>query len=398
MSYGVALSGLNAATAHLEVVSNNIANVNTNGFKKGRTEFAALFSGAGAEAGGPGRGTELIALTQQFSQGNLQNTGNVTDLAISGNGFFVVQDNGDQLYTRNGQFHINKDGYVQNSSDQILQAYQPDSAGGITNTIGDLFVSTADNPPIATGNIGMVVNLDATDAVPLVPFDILDSSSFNSSTSVNMFDSLGEEHVITNFFAKTGVNAWDLHVAMDGSPVGGANPLTFSSTGGLIAPVGGLVNFTVTPLGAALQSVDINLSGSTQFGGGFNVNKITQDGFTSGRITGVDISEGGLVIARYTNGQSQVQGQVTLANFPNQQGLAQLGLGNWGETADSGQVLLGTAGTSNFGLLNSGALESSNVDVTEMLVELITAQRNFQANAKTIETSDAITQAIINIR
>ena len=397
MSYGVALSGLNAATTHLEVVSNNIANVNTNGFKKSATEFVDLFAGAGG-SGGTGRGTQLASITQQFSQGNLLNTGNVTDLAISGAGFFVVDDNGERLYTRNGQFQINKQGYVQNSSDQILQAYQPDATGSITNTIGALFVSTADNPPVATGTIEMVVNLDAGDTVPSLPFDPINPLSFNASTSANVFDSLGTEHVLTTFFVKTGSNAWDMNMALDGGLVAGPDPVTFDATGNLATPASGIVSFTVTPSGAATQPIDINLAGSTQFGGSFNVNRLVQDGFPSGRIIGVDIAEDGVVLARFNNGQSEVQGQILLADFPNEQGLAQLGLGNWGETAQSGQPLFGTAGSSSFGVINSGALEASNVDVTEMLVELITAQRNFQANAKTIETSDAITQTIINIR
>jgi flagellar hook protein FlgE len=232
-------------------------------------------------------------------------------------------------------------------------------------------------------------------------FDPNDPNSFNQATSLTLFDSLGATHTGTMYFVKTATaNQWETRLHIDGAAVGGAQTLQYSNTGLLTAPVGGQVPFPayVPSTGAAAMTVNVDLSQSTQFGGNFSVNSVSQDGFTTGRLIGIDIDETGIVQARFTNGNSQPLGQVAIANFANPQGLQQLGNTQWAETFSSGQALRGQAGNSGFGLVQSGALEGANVDVTEQLVQMITAQRNFQANAQMISTADQITQTIINMR
>jgi flagellar hook protein FlgE len=235
----------------------------------------------------------------------------------------------------------------------------------------------------------------------VTPFDPADPNSFNQATSLTLFDSLGATHTGTLYFVKTATaNQWTAQLAIDGTQVGVPQTLQYSNTGLLTAPVGGQLAFPAyTPTtGAAPMSVTVNLAQSTQYGGNFAVNSVTQDGYTTGRLIGMDVSDTGIVQARFTNGNSTPLGQVAIANFANPQGLQQLGNTQWAETFASGQALRGQAGNSGFGLVQSGALEAANVDVTEQLVNMITAQRNFQANAQMIQTADQITQTIINMR
>jgi len=405
MTFRIALSGLNAAQADLNVTANNIANTSTNGFKGSRTEFADLFAVSlqGVSSNASGNGVRVAAVTQQFAQGNIEFTDSNLDLAVSGQGMFILSDAGALAYTRAGAFQMNRDGYVVNSQGQRLQVYPP-IAGGTFNTGGlsDLRLLTTDSPPKATANVGYILNLPANAVPPPVaPFNPADPNSFNQATSLTLFDSLGATHTGTMFFVKTATaNQWTTQLSIDGTLVGAPQTLQYSNTGLLTAPVGGNVAFPAyTPTtGAAPMAVTVDLSQSTQFGGNFAVNAVTQDGYTTGRLIGIDIEETGVVNARFTNGNSQALGQVAIANFANPQGLQQLGNTQWAETFASGQALRGQAGNSGFGLVQSGALESANVDVTEQLVNMITAQRNFQANAQMISTADQITQTIINMR
>ncbi len=242
----------------------------------------------------------------------------------------------------------------------------------------------------------------ANAAVPANPvFDPLDPSSFNHTTSVTVYDSLGAAHTETTYFIKDAApNTWNTQVEIDGTPVAGAVPIVFNNDGTLQSPAGGLMplaSYTPTT-GAADISMSLDFGSATQFGNAFGVNSLSQDGFTTGRLTGVSVDAEGVVFARFTNGQSTSLGKLALANFVNQQGLQQLGDTNWGESFSSGDALLGEAGTASFGDIQSGALEASNVDLTAQLVQMITAQRNFQANAQMIETADTVTQTVINIR
>jgi flagellar hook protein FlgE len=289
---------------------------------------------------------------------------------------------------------------------QRLQVYPPIAGGGFnTGGLGDLRLQTTDSAPQATANVEYVLNLPANaTAPPITTFDPNDPNSFNQATSLTLFDSLGATHTGTMYFTKTtNANEWTARMFIDGQSVGtDGTPTTlqYSPTGLLQSPAGGQLAFPAfnTTTGSAPLQVTVDIAQSTQFGGNFAVNSVSQDGFTTGRLIGIDISDTGVVNARFTNGNSQPLGQIAIANFANPQGLQQLGNTQWAETFGSGQALRGQAGNSGFGLVQSGALEGANVDVTEQLVQMITAQRNFQANAQMIQTADSITQTIINMR
>ena len=405
MPFRIALSGLNAAQADLNVTANNIANTSTTGFKGSRTEFADMFAVSlqGVSSNASGNGVRVAAVAQQFAQGNIEFTDSNLDLALSGQGMFILSDNGALAYTRAGAFQMNRDGYVVNSMNQRLQVYPPLAGGGFnTGGLSDLQLVTTDSAPQATSNVDYILNLPANATPPPVAvFSPADPNSFNQATSLTLYDSLGATHTGTMYFVKTATaNQWTAQLSIDGTLVGTPQTLQYSNTGVLTAPAGGLLAFPpYTPTtGAADMNVTVDLGQSTQFGGSFSVNSVTQDGYTTGRLIGIDIDETGIVQARFTNGNSQSLGQVAVANFANPQGLQQLGNTQWAETFSSGQALRGSAGNSGFGLVQSGALEGANVDVTEQLVNMITAQRNFQANAQMISTADSITQTIINMR
>jgi flagellar hook protein FlgE len=405
MPFRLALSGLNAAQADLTVTANNIANTATNGFKGSRAEFAELFSVSpqGVSSNAIGNGVRVSNVAQQFTQGNIDFTDNSLDLALSGQGFFILNDGGALAYTRAGAFQVDSQGYIVNARNQRLQVYPPSTNGQFnTGALTDIQLVTSESAPSATTAVDVTLNLPANATQPPVAvFDPANVNSYNSATSLTTYDSLGAAHTATLYFTKTAnVNEWTTQLYVDGNAVGTPQTLEYNNSGTLIDPVGGTIAFPAyTPAtGAADMNMTFDFSTSTQYGGAFNVNAITQDGYTTGRLIGIDIDSTGVVQARFTNGRSLPLGQVALANFANPQGLQQLGDTNWAETFGSGQALRGQAGNSGFGLVQSGALESSNVDITEQLVNMITAQRNFQANAQMISTADAITQTIINIR
>lgn len=400
MPFAVALSGLNAASSDLSVTANNIANANTTGFKASRAEFADVFA-VGAQ--NIGNGVAMSSVTQEFAQGGVDFTDRGMDLAISGEGFFTLSDRGVVSYTRAGSFGVDRDGYVVNSQSQRLQIFPIASNGTFnTGTLSDLRLATADSPPQATTSTEFGINLPANAAVPPVPvFDPTNASSYNHSTAVTIYDSLGAPHTQTAYFVKTAVpNQWEARFYIDGTAVGGANAMTYSNLGVLTAPVGGgIVLPAYAPTnGSAPITITADLLNSTQYGGQFGVNLLSQDGFASGRLSSIDVDPNGVIFARFTNGRSVPLGQVALSNFANTQGLRQLGDTSWAESFVSGDAVRGSAGTGSFGLIQAGALESSNVDLTEQLVNMITAQRNFQANAQMIQTADSVTQTIINIR
>jgi len=405
MPFRLALSGLNAAQSDLTVTANNIANTATAGFKGSRAEFAELFSVSpqGVSSNAIGNGVRVSNVAQQFSQGNIDFTDNSLDLALSGQGFFILNDGGAMAYTRAGAFQVDSQGYIVNARQQRLQVYPPGTNGQFnTGALSDIQLVTSESAPSATTTVDVTLNLPANAAQPTVAvFDPANVNSYNSATSLTTYDSLGAAHTATMYFTKTAnPNEWTTQLFVDGTAVGTAQTLEYDNTGALIDPAGGTITFpSYTPAtGAAAMDMTFDFSTTTQYGGTFNVNAITQDGFTTGRLIGIDIDSTGVVQARFTNGRSLALGQVALANFSNPQGLQQLGDTNWAETFGSGQALRGQAGNSGFGLVQAGALEASNVDITEQLVNMITAQRNFQANAQMISTADAIQQTIINIR
>lgn len=406
MSFNIALSGLNAASTDLGVTANNIANVSTTGFKSSRAQFAELFavSPDSLAETAYGNGVRVATVAQDFGQGNVNFTNSTLDLAISGPGFFTVAGtDGSLAYTRAGAFSTDAEGYVVNAQGQRLQVFPPLETGGFNlSALSDLRMVTSDSAPQPTSEAELILNLPA-DAQPPVngTFDPADPTSYTRSTSITVYDSLGAAHTATTYFSRTATpGTWDLRLHIDGQAVGGPQQLVFSNAGTLTTPADGQLAFPAyTPAtGAAPLAINFDYSQATQFGSTFGVNSVTQNGFTTGRLIGMDIDRNGVVAARYTNGRAISLGQVALSSFANPNGLQQMADTAWAETYRSGQALRGQAGNSGFGLVQAGALESSNVDITEQLVNMITAQRNFQANAQMISTSDQITQTIINIR
>ncbi|HEX6999704.1 MAG TPA: flagellar hook protein FlgE [Gammaproteobacteria bacterium] len=405
MPFRTALSGLNAAAADLRVTGHNIANAGTQGFKQSRAEFADVFAVAyaGISRTAIGSGVKLAAVTQQFTQGNIDFTGNNLDLALSGRGFFVLSDNGARVYSRDGAFQVDREGFVVNAAGARLQAYPVlDSLTGTfdTGTLGDLRLVTSEAPPRATTQVEAAFNLAAGAAdLSGTAFDPDDPATYAFTTSLTVYDSLGQTHTADLYFRGAGGLQWESFLAIDGNQIGGAQPLEFDATGAIVTPTAPFSFGTFTPLnGAAPLDIQFDFSQATQFGGTYGANALRQDGFASGRLTGVDVDSSGVVSARFTNGFSLPLGQVAVASFSNPQGLQQLGDNVWGETFAAGEPLFGVAGRGDFGQIQSGGLEASNVDIAEQLVKLITAQRNFQANSQVISTADAVTQSIINIR
>jgi len=407
MPFRTALSGLNAASADLRIIGNNVANASTTGFKESRAEFADVFatSNLGVTANAIGTGVRVSSVSQQFTQGNIGFTDNNLDLAISGQGFLIMNDNGTNAYTRAGALGVDRDGYVVNNQQQQLTIFQADAGGNITGATGPLRLDRSDIAPAATTSIDVQANLDASATPPTATFSTTDASSYNNSTSLTLFDSLGSPHLNTMYFRKVSDNTWDVFQYIDGTLVnpstGAGDPdgdrITFDDTGAITS--GSPTTMTFTPSGgAAAMTVTVDFNNTSQYGSPFSVNALTQDGFATGRLSGIDISDTGVITSRFTNGQSRTLGQIAIATFNNAQGLRQLGDTGWAETFDSGAPLVGAPGTGSAGLIQSGALEGSNVDLTEELVSMITAQRNFQANAQVITTADTITQTIINIR
>ena len=400
MSFQIALSGLSAASTDLQITSNNIANANTTGFKTSRGEFADVFSG---DSVGIGNGVRLTDVRQEFTQGNVDITGRQLDLAISGNGFFITSDNGSLLYSRVGAFGLDRNGIVQNAEGERLQVYRYEPATGQFNqgALADLVITASEAPPVASTTVSMGVNLPANATVPSsAPFNPDDPLSYNQSTSTIVYDSLGVSHTATYYFGRTDTG-WQVNLAIDGTAVGDSEPFAFNSMGSVISPAGGIISFpahTIAGSTAEPLQLDLNLGATTQFGSDFTVNSINPDGQAQGRLRGIEIDQTGVVFARYSNGLSNTLGKIALANFSNPEGLQKVSDTSYQSTFNSGEAQRGEASESNFGLIQSGALESSNVDLTEQLVRLITSQRLFQANAQVISTLDTLSQTIINIR
>jgi len=400
MPFSIALSGLNAAQTDLDVIANNIANSNTTGFKGSRTEFGDVYavSQNGIASNATGKGARVTTVSTQFTQGDINFTENNLDLAASGKGFFRLDSQGSIIYSRAGAFQIDKDGFVVNANGAQLTGFQTDTNGNLTGALGSLKVAFSESNPQATANLTMGANLDALESVPPA-FNVSDPATYNHSTSTTVFDSLGASHVATMYFRKDAVNSWQSFIYVDGAEVSppGGNALTFGSSGAISAPT----TFNTIAFnpgnGAANMTVAFDFAKLSQYGGTFGVNALTQDGFPTGLLNSIDIDDTGAMFARFSNGRSNILGQVALANFPNSQGLQAGGNTSFSETFASGAAIVGIPGSTNLGLIQSGALEQSNVDLTKELVDLITAQRTFQANAKVISTAGDINQTIINL-
>ena len=412
MAFEIALTGLAAAMADLNTTANNIANASTVGFKFSRAEFADMFpvSPYGLANNAIGTGVKVASVAQQFAQGDINSTGNNLDLAISGSGFFTLSANGSTVYTRAGDFGVDKSGYVVDPSGARLQVFPPTTtlSGGTSTTtyntgkLSDLQLATTESSPNASANASLGANLPASATAPTVtPFDPTNVNSYTETNSMTTYDSLGVAHTTSFYYVKSATpNQWDMYTYTDGTAVSGPDSLQFDSSGKLTTPASGSLTLPAyTPTnGAAPMTLTVDVSGMTQFASSYALNSMTQDGYTTGNLSGISVDPNGVITANYTNGQSISLGQVALTNFSNPQGLQQIGGNDWVETAQSGQPLHGSAGTSSFGAIQSGALEQSNVDLTAQLVNMINAQRNYQANAQVIQTSDQITQTIIQMR
>lgn len=412
MSFKIGLSGLNAAQQDLQVVSNNIANTNTVGFKSSRAEFADVYASSVAGGNSQVAGVQVADISQQFAQGSITYTENALDMAINGQGFFMVSDNGELSYSRAGYFSLDANNYLVNNQGMNLQGYSADASGNIlAGTQTDLRISQSTMPAQATSQVSSAANLDARASVLTGTIDTSDPGTFNSTMAFDVNDSLGASHTVSLYFAKTADNTWKVDLYFDDAATADlSQTMTFNSDGTLATPVtplpgGGTENILSLNIpagnarlaGAGEINMDIDISRFSQLGADFSVNQVAQNGYPPGSLTGIQITQEGILQALYSNGQTQTQGQVVLADFPNDSGLIPMGDSLWQSSFASGNPLVGTPGSGIMGSLESGALEQSNVDISSQLVRLIEAQSNYQANAKTIETSNNLTQTLMNI-
>jgi flagellar hook protein FlgE len=501
MGYQQGLSGLGGASSDLDVIGNNIANANTVGFKQGTAQFADMYANSVATAVNNqiGIGSRLASVQQQFSQGTITTTNQALDVAINGQGFFQMSNNGSLTYSRNGVFQLDKNGYIVNAEGLQLMGYAANK-NGVINSAGTvaLQVPTANIAPTATTTITAGLNLNAQDSLvlssPTVAFptvvsgstlassgatitngaagtnantytitftgansyslsdgtttttgtytagtaitlgtgetvtltgtavsgDVVtvtpnrptfsqtDSTTYSYSTSVPVYDSLGGQQQVNMYFVKTAAGSWDVYA---GSSTGTASKIgtaKFDTSGNLLSTTDASGVATTTPLAfnfsipntdgsSTPQSLLLKISGTTQYGSKDGTNSLNQDGFAAGQLTNFTVGTDGTLTGNYSNGQTAALGQVVLANFANQNGLINLGNNEFQATAASGVAQISTPGSTNHGTVQGGALENSNVDLTSELVNLITAQRNYQANAQTIKTQQAVDQTLINL-
>jgi len=508
MSFQQGLSGLNGAAKALDVIGNNIANSSTVGFKGSNTEFADVYARSlnGAGATQAGIGVSVAAVAQQFTQGNIETTANPLDIAINGAGFFRTEISGTVQYTRNGQFSLDKNGYIVTPQGANVTGYGVSANGQVlASTPSPLKISTADMKPVATTKVDTSINLDSRESAPTnFPFNANDATTYNKQVPVSVYDTLGNAHTMSLYYVKTGSGTWDVYAGADGTELTNVNvakaatadataqaardawtaatkaspqdPAAVATalanyaaaasaavsgaaqTAGATAatvtaiqtaatdagntagytpdqvdkdiaaavsvpsvPIGTLkfdtngalsaalmspqtlplnVSFPVYPATGAKEtlSIKVGFNGSTQYGADTSEKLTTQDGYKPGHLQRFSAGADGTLLGQYSNGQTKALGQIVLANFTNANGLEPIGNNSWTETSASGTPLLGIAGTGGFGVLQSSATESSNVDLTAELVNMITAQRVYQANAQTIKTQDSVLQTLVNLR
>jgi flagellar hook protein FlgE len=420
MSFQQGLSGLNVMSRNLDVIGNNIANANTYGAKSSRAEFADMYANAlnGAGVNSIGIGVRLAAVSQQFTQGNITTTDNPMDVAINGGGFFQMTDGHSPVtYSRNGQFKVDATGNIVNNQGLQLMGYPADTTGVIQPGLAvPLQLPTAGINPQQTSKVDMEFNLDSrlatTDpGASVVPrIDFTDATTYNKATSLTAYDAKGQPVALTYYFQKSATDNWNVYVTANGTSIGGATDdpqpitdLSFQANGGTPTPASLSFDIpaSVNSVGSdtlPISPVQLSFEGSTQYGSDFAVTNLAQDGYAPGALSAIVVESSGIIMARYSNGQSKPAGQIELANFRNVQGLQPVGGNGWQRTYASGDPIVGTPAVGNFGTLQSGALEDSNVDLTGELVNMITAQRNYQANAQTIKTMDQVMQTLVNLR
>ncbi|SHE22871.1 flagellar hook protein FlgE [methanotrophic endosymbiont of Bathymodiolus puteoserpentis (Logatchev)] len=446
MGFSTALSGLNAASKDLQVTGNNIANANTTGFKESRTEFADVYAASvtGVSKTQAGAGAKVANVAQQFNQGNLTFTNNNLDLAISGQGFFSLAEDPaaskPTLFSRGGEFKLNKDGYVVNNQGAYLQSFKPNGTtveeGFSEGVFQPLKINASQGAPKATSEILINTNLNATEITPVnfgtvpdVPVDPSDPKSYNHTSSVTTYDSQGNSHIASMYYVSKNPatpNQWDAYFFVDGVPFNpnpNATPavpavkaevgtphvpmqLDFDANGALnlidgAAPgklnFGAITSTDIDPtLNVAPLDFNFDFATTTQYSANFSVQDLSQDGLPAGNLTGISINDEGVVSANFSNGGADILGKIALTRFANPQGLTKTGDTAWRESVESGEAVAGQPKSGSFGSIQSGALESSNVDLSAQLVHLIIAQQAYQANAQTITTEKTIMQTILN--
>ncbi|MBN3835856.1 flagellar hook protein FlgE [Burkholderia sp. Ac-20344] len=414
MGYQQGLSGLSGASNALDVIGNNIANANTVGFKSSTAQFADMYANSVATSTNTqiGIGTALNAVEQNFGQGTINTTNSSLDVAINGNGFFQMSNNGVTTYSRDGTFQRDKNGYIVDSQGRNLMGYAANTGGGVINTAQTvpLQAPTTNIAPTATTKISAQFNLNSQDTVPTkTPFSATDNTTYNYSTSIQVYDSLGGSQAVNMYFVKSAAGTWEAYAGVQGGATTDLGTVNFNTSGAIQSTTTGTPPVPTTSVGqfqftvpntdgsATPQSLTLDLTGTTQYGGKDGVNNLAQDGYASGTLTTYTIGTDGKLTGNYSNGQTAVLGQIALANFNNPNGLVNLGGNQYAESAASGVPQVSAPGSTNHGTLQGSALENSNVDLTSQLVNLITAQRNYQANAQTIKTQQTVDQTLINL-
>lgn len=431
MSFFTSLSGLKGAQSDLGVISNNVANVGSIGFKKSRAEFGDLISASPLQSGNvAGQGTRLKSISQQFTQGGFQTSDRALDLAISGQGFFVTKTDSQISFTRNGAFSIDENRYLIDSNGADVQVLPVDTNGAVTATgissAQNLQVPLVAGQPKATTTLDLNVTLPTDADLPAnreayqgsIPyeFDRFDTQSYNYSSATTVYDSAGKPQQATIYYTRISAptandtsSTWearlfvgDQQASSDGTTTATPIPLelTFNSEGTLTAPTGSTGFSAVLPSGAS-EPIALSMTYGTatrQASSTFSPSSFRQDGKAAGQLNNIAVASDGLITATFSDGTTKKLGKLMIANFANPNGLRQLGDSRWGVTGLSGDPIVSEAGSGSAGLIQSGALEQANVDITEELVALITAQRNFSANSKAIETANNMTQTIVNLR
>jgi flagellar hook protein FlgE len=398
MSFDIALSGIQAINEQLETVSHNIANAATYGFKAGRANFSSVMAGSRAN------GVEIGSVTQNIGQnGATSTTGRALDASIDGKGFFVGRDpQGGMTYSRVGIFSTDTKGYLVDSNGKMVQGYGP-SVSGSLGPMGDIKVPTGQIPAVATTGIAYIGNVSADWADrPAASFDATDSGTYNMVKQSIVYDSLGTQHTLSQYFARQDADTVNVYYSLDGAAAGGTPAvLKFDASGQLVADANGTPTVTGNTIaipasgGAAAGSVTVDYTGTTRFAGDATTTTNRSDGYASGAFVGVELAADGSLVAKYSNDQSQVVGTVAIANFANESGLQSISDTSWSANATSGTALYNVPGVGLAGKLNTGALEGSNVDITSELVGLMTSQRNYQANSKVLTTESAMMQALM---
>ena len=427
MNSGV--SGLLAEQQALGVVGDNIANVNTVGYKAERAIFEDVLGHsilAGTSSGLPGAGVAIGAIKQDYTQGSLNTTGISTDVALSGDGFFVVNGSVDgvsgNFYTRAGQFTLNKDGYLVNPDGLQVQGYASNGDGTFAASLTSIQAPTSSIQPRATQNVAVTANLNADDTTPADAWGAANttfSQDSNYSTTTTVYDSLGTAHTLDMYFRNDGAGNWDWHAVIDGTDTNQTGTLTFGQNGVMTAGSPSTIAYTLpvnangqTPaalnmalnFGTPSTTVDANglpvavPGATTQFASPDSVSSQSQDGYTSGDFSGISIDGQGVVTGLYTNGQKLAIADMGIAKFRSNDGLGRAGQSLWIDTRESGPAAMGTAASGGRGSVSAGSTESSNVDLASEFVSMIQHQRSFTANSKTITTADEMLQDLINLK